>query len=62
MKKLIIVWRNPDSARHPQRLQRLQREVGRSLYIVQHLVSQGDRGYWATTSSLELLRGGRAIA
>jgi hypothetical protein len=60
--KLTIVWRNPGPARHTQRWQKLERRLGRSLYVVQELVSAGDRGYWATTSALEVLSGGRAVS
>jgi hypothetical protein len=61
-RKLMIVWRNPDPARHTQRWQKLERRSGCSLYVIQELVAAGNRGYWATTSALEVLSGGRAVA
>jgi hypothetical protein len=62
MTKLRIVWRNPNTNRRTQRWQTLERGLGRTLYIVQQLISKGEKGYWTTTASLEVLRGGRAIA
>jgi hypothetical protein len=63
MTKLRIIWRNPNPNRRPQRWQTLERGLGRTLYVVQQLViPEGEKGYWTTTASLEVLRGGRAIA
>jgi hypothetical protein len=59
MKQLIIVWRNPNFKRHPQRVRTLERGLRRTLYIVQQLMPSGKEGFWTTTASLELLRGGR---
>jgi len=60
--KLIIIWRNPATTRHTRRWQRLERRLGRTVYVIQELVSTGGRNYWATTSALEVLSGGQPFS
>jgi hypothetical protein len=59
MTRLVIIWRNPSPKKYQRRLQTLERTLGRTLYIVQQLMPSGKEGYWTTTASLEVLRGGR---
>ena len=62
MKKLAIVWRNPDPLWRMRRWRTLQLGPGRGLYIIQELVSLGGKDYWTNASSLEIIRGGRVRA
>jgi hypothetical protein len=59
MPRLVIIWRNPRPKRRPQRWQTLERGIGRTIYIIQQLITSGKEECWTTTASLEVLRGGR---
>ncbi len=57
---LEIAWRNPNPVyRHPKR-HNFEREGERGRYILQEFVMDGQVGYWATISDLEVVLGGRA--
>lgn len=56
---LEIVWRNP----HTVRANRRHSSDGNGdpvLYILQEFVNDGEFGYWATISNLEVVEGGHA--
>ena len=57
---LEIVWRNPDRVHAYRRRRNFERVGDYVLYIVQEFVEDGQTGYWATISGLEVLAGGRA--
>jgi hypothetical protein len=56
---LEIVWRNP---KPPQRRQRWEHNLlsGTGQYLIQELVPTSIGSFWTTTSSLQVLPGGRA--
>lgn len=63
MRKLVIIWRNPEKLQYSRRWQPVKTsEAGRRLYIVQELISRGTQNLWTNTSALEIVQGGRAIA
>jgi len=55
-----IVWRNPDWVRTCRRRHNFEQLGECAVYIVQEFVGDGQTGYWATISGLEVLAGGRA--
>lgn len=57
---LEIVWRNPDRVRACRRRHNFERMGECNVYIMQEFVEDGQTGYWATISGLEVLAGGRA--
>lgn len=57
---LEIVWRNPQPLQRWQRWEQMNPDSGTAHYLVQELVSTSIGSFWATTSSLEVLPGGRA--
>jgi hypothetical protein len=57
---LEIVWRNPNRVRACRRRHNFERTGECAMYIMQEFVEDGQTGYWATISGLELLAGGRA--
>jgi hypothetical protein len=56
---LEIVWRNPKPPTRRQRWE-ITQDSATGHYLVQELISTLVGSFWATTSSLEILRGGRA--
>ncbi len=56
---LEIVWRNPKPPQRRQRWEQVNRRSGTALYLVQESVSTSVGSFWTTTSSLELVPGGR---
>jgi hypothetical protein len=55
-----IVWRNPNPVhRHPKR-HSFERAGECARYVLQEFVMDGQVGYWAKVSDLEVLVGGRA--
>jgi len=59
MAALEIVWRNPEPPLHQQRWEQLKRESERTVYVIQEFVSSAVGGSWSTTSTLEVVPGGR---
>jgi hypothetical protein len=57
---LEIVWRNPKPPKRRQRWEHIKRDSGAAHYMVQELVSTSAGSFWSTTSSLEIVHGGRA--
>ncbi len=57
---LEIVWRNPKPPQRRQRWEQINRGSGTTHYLIQELVSIYGGSFWATTSSLEVVPGGRA--
>lgn len=57
---LEIVWRNPKPPQRRQRWEQIHRRAGTVLYLVQESVSTSIGSFWSTTSSLEVVHGGRA--
>ena len=59
---LEIVWRNPKPPQRWQRWEQVMRNSASGHYLLQELIliSTPVGSFWATTSSLEILRGGRA--
>jgi hypothetical protein len=57
---LEIVWRNPKPPQRWQRWEQVTRNSASGRYLLQELISTPVGSFWATTSSLEILRGGRA--
>ena len=57
---LEIVWRNPKPPQRQQRWEQVTRDSTTGHYLLQELISTPVGSFWATTSSLEILRGGRA--
>jgi hypothetical protein len=56
---LEIVWRNPKPPTRRQRLEQITQDSATRHYLVQELISTLAGSFWATTSSLEILCGGR---
>jgi hypothetical protein len=56
---LEIVWRNPKPPQRQQRWEQINLVSGISLYLVQESVVTSIGSFWTTTSSLEVLLGGR---
>ncbi len=59
MTGLKIVWRNTKAAPRKRRWHELACDVGRRLYVVEELVSQGDEKRWAQSIALEVISGRR---
>jgi hypothetical protein len=57
---LEIVWRNPKPPQHLQRREQISHDLATGHYLVQELISTPVGPFWATTSSLKILPGGRA--
>jgi hypothetical protein len=57
---LEIVWRNPKPPQRRQRWEQINQDSGRAHYLVQECLSTAVGSFWATTSSLEVVPGGRA--
>jgi hypothetical protein len=55
-----IAWRNPNQVRQNPRRHSVEREGEHAVYILQEFVEDGEAGYWATLSGLEVVAGGRA--
>lgn len=62
MTGLRIVWRNPKLTSRKRRWHELACDVGRRLYVVEELVTQGDQKRWAQSIALELISGDRGAA
>jgi hypothetical protein len=58
--EMKIVWRNPDWVRACRRRHNFERMGECAVYIMQEFVEDGQAGYWANISGLEVLAGGRA--
>ena len=56
---LEFVWRNPELPQRHQRWEQINLVSGMALYLVQESVSTSIGSFWSTTSSLEVVRGGR---
>jgi len=57
---LEIIWRNPKPPQRQQRWEQVTRNSASGHYLLQELISTPVGSFWATTASLEILRGGRA--
>ena len=57
---LEIAWRNPKPPKREQRWEQITRDSGAARYLVQELVFTSLESFWITTSSLEVVPGGRA--
>jgi len=57
---LEIVWRNPNRVRACRRRHSFERAGEHARYVMQEFVEDGQRGYWATISGLEVMAGGQA--
>ena len=57
---LEIVWRNPKAPERHQRWEQVTQDSGSTHYLVQEFVCTLVGSFWTTTSSLELIPGGRA--
>lgn len=57
---LEIVWRNPKAPQCRHRWEQINQDSATAHYLVQELVSSPVGSFWATTSSLEIVPGGRA--
>jgi hypothetical protein len=55
-----IVWRNPKPPQRHQRWEHINLVSGTALYLVQETVFTAIGSFWTTTSSLEVIAGGRA--
>ena len=62
MNHLEIVWRNPLPRHFERRCFPLQIAPDRRVYLVEELVTRGDRHYWSKTAALEMVYGGRKAA
>lgn len=62
MKHLEIVWRNSSPRPFERRCVPLQIAPDRRVYLVEELISRGDRRYWSKTAALEMVYGGRKAA
>jgi hypothetical protein len=57
---LEIVWRNPKAMQHRKRWEQISKGLGTTRYLVKECVSTLLGPFWTTTSSLEVVSGGRA--
>jgi len=57
---LQIIWRNPKPLQRQQRWEQITQDSVTGHYLVQELIATPVGAFWATTSSLEILPGGRA--
>ena len=62
MTGLRIIWRNPKATPRKKRWHELACDVGRRLYVVEELISQGNQKRWAQSIALEVISGRRAVA
>ena len=62
MNYIEIVWRNPQPRRFERRCVPLQIAPDRRIYLIEELVTRGDRCYWSKAAALEMLYGGRKAA
>lgn len=60
MAELEIVWRNPKPSQRRQRWEQINQDSGTAHYLVQEFVSISEMSFWTTTSSLQVVPGGRA--
>ena len=60
MPALAIVWRNPNPVPVRHWRHNFERADEGALYTLQEYVEDGEFGYWATISNLEVMVGGRA--
>jgi len=56
---LEVVWRNPKPLQRRQRCEQITHDSATGHYLVQELISSPEGSFWATTSSLEIVPGGR---
>ena len=57
---LEIVWRNPSRLRAQRRRHKVESAGEQTRYVLEEFVEDGQLGYWATLSNLEIVAGGRA--
>jgi hypothetical protein len=57
---LEVIWRNSKPPQRRQRCERITQDSTPGHYLVQELISTPLGSFWATTSSLEIVPGGRA--
>jgi hypothetical protein len=62
MKPLEIIWRNALPRRFERRCVPLQIAPDRRVYLIEELVTRGDRNYWSKAAALEMVYGGRKAA
>lgn len=62
MKDLKIVWRNPFPRHLERRCVPLQIAPDRRVYLIEELVTRGERIYWSKAAALEMVYGGRKAA
>jgi hypothetical protein len=55
-----VVWRNPKPRQRRQGCEQITHDSATGHYLVQELISTPVGSFWATTSSLEIVPGGRA--
>ena len=55
-----LIWRNPKPPQRRQRWEQITQDSATGRYLVQELISTLAGSFWATTSSLETVPGGRA--
>lgn len=60
MAALEIVWRNPKPPQRERRWELITQDSATGHYLVQELISTPVGSFWATTSNLEIVPGGRA--
>jgi hypothetical protein len=60
MAGLEIAWRNPKPLQRRQRWEHLTQDSAMGHYLVQELIFTPLGSFWTTTSSLEIVPGGRA--
>jgi hypothetical protein len=58
--ELKVVWRNQKPPQRRQRWEQITLGSATGHYLVQELISTPVGSFWATTSSLEIVPGGRA--
>jgi hypothetical protein len=57
---LDIIWRNLKAPQRRRRWEQIDQDSEAAHYLIQELVSTSAGSFWTTTSSLELVPGGRA--
>jgi hypothetical protein len=57
---LEIIWRNMKPPQRRRRWEQITQNSATGHYLVQELISTPVGWFWATTSSLEIVPGGRA--
>lgn len=62
MNGLRVIWRNPKRTSRKRRWHELACDVGRRLYVVEELVTQGDQQRWAQSIALEMISGTKGAA